>query len=117
MVRIVKSVFVGYGATNLHLTRAENSNRVGCQSSQSEAIAQASATEIDFRGLEPAVERNRESGERERRTGRFSRALLYYACVPWLAETQPGALKWAEPSGGVGIAPTVVPVGTSNRPF
>ena len=63
-------------------------------------------------GLGPAIEGNRENGEHE-----VQQNITVFQCVSWLAESQPGALKWAESSGGVGIVSTVVPVGTFNRPF
>ena len=52
--------------------------------------------------------RSRATARMENR--QFSRTLLYYACVSWLAESQPRALKWAESSGGVGIVSAGVPL-------
>ena len=74
------------------------------------------ATEIGFRGLEPAVEGNRESGEQAVQQNIAVLCMCALARGAF-AESQPRALKWAESSGGVGIVSTFVPLGTLNRPF
>ena len=68
--------------------------------------------EVDFRGF-----RTRGRGQRENGEHAVIRTFAVFQCVCELAESQPGALKWAESSGGVGIVSTVVPVGTFSRPF
>ena len=81
-----------------------------------EHLVVENTTEIDFCGLEPAIEGNRESGEQAVQQNIAALCMCALARGAF-AESQPRALKWAESSGGVGIVSTVVPAGTFSRPF